>query len=53
MVSTLTLEMAADCGVWFASVGSPMDRASDYGSEGWGFESLQAQGEGLPINLIL
>ncbi len=26
----------------FPGVGSSTDRASDYGSEGWGFESLQA-----------
>ena len=28
--------------IWEASVCSSTDRASDYGSEGWGFESLQA-----------
>ena len=26
------------------SAGSSMDRASDYGSEGWGFDSLPARG---------
>jgi hypothetical protein len=28
------------------SAGSSMDRASDYGSEGWGFDSLPARYQG-------
>ena len=28
---------------WSACAGSSMDRASDYGSEGWGFDSLPAR----------
>ena len=28
------------------SARSSMDRASDYGSEGWGFDSLRARGSG-------
>jgi hypothetical protein len=30
-------------GMLVRSAGSSMDRASDYGSEGWGFDSLPAR----------
>jgi hypothetical protein len=33
----------ADGSVALTSVRSSMDRASDFGSEGWGFESLRAR----------
>ena len=33
-------------GMLVRSAGSSMDRASDYGSEGWGFDSLPARYQG-------
>ena len=33
-------------GMLVGSAGSSMDRASDYGSEGWGFDSLPARQQG-------
>ena len=37
-------------GMLMRSAGSSMDRASDYGSEGWGFDSLPARYQGKRLH---
>ena len=46
---TTRVKWSCDLGIQIdTSVCSSTDRASDYGSEGWGFESLQAHTFGKP-----
>ena len=39
-------------GMLVRSAGSSMDRASDYGSEGWGFDSLPARYQGKRLHRL-
>ena len=46
-------EALDSAGMLERSAGSSMDRASDYGSEGWGFDSLPARHQRVVFRVML